>query len=143
MTTRYYTYDDIADRIAEVFGERPTPAILYGGERDPDRPVRGEIRVTAGMPTPLPGRPPRQFDADEVDAWLRKHPRLVARKRVEQLREAITGTLVRQDAVAAARNAGLSWQQITDVIQEVDEREISRQAVAKQYGKRKASSGRK
>lgn len=143
MSSRHYTYEALADRIAEELGERPSLAVLHAGERDPGRPVRGEIRVTAGMPAPLPGLRPRQFDADEVDTWLRRHPRLLARAHVEQLRAGITGTLARGTAVAAARDAGLSWQQIADVIAQVDDREISRQAVAKQYGSARAGSGRR
>jgi len=91
------------------------------------------MRITAGMPAPA-GRDEAGravFDADRFDRWLAAHPR----HRVATVQQRLSAARVprRAAAVARARAAGLSWQQITDTLGAADGTTYTRQQVWARY----------
>lgn len=133
----YYTVVDVQDRIEGVLGERPTVgAIHLEGVRAGTVP-NARVRITAGLPNPVnPGERPLRYRARDVESWLEEHPRLTRDTARQALARAIAEAGDRQALVDNARTAGLSWAEIADVFAEVDQRPITRQAVAKRYGPR-------
>lgn len=115
-----YGYNDIARRLGQVLGENVAVATLRAAAATTrrTRATSSQPRLTAAMPSPLPSSSPTapaRFDADEVEAWLADHPRLVWARAVEKLDQVLTDPdICDEDAVTLALAAGLSWRQITD-----------------------------
>lgn len=108
-----YTYNQVADRIAEVLGVRPSASTLRAGSSATgEGRLTGRVRVTAGMPAPRRGLVDRRavFDAAAIEGWLANHPHRAQRRAVVALEQAPTFDL--DIAVAGARAAGLSWAQV-------------------------------
>jgi len=138
--TRTYGYDELATRIEQVLGERPSRSILRAGPTVADRATRFPGRLTAGMPHPLPATSrtaPARFDADQVDAWLATHPRVAFQRAVDE-----TGQLMRDPtittaaAVARARELGLTWSTITQLLGAERHDTRTRAAIHKAYRER-------
>jgi hypothetical protein len=108
-----YTYDQVADRIADELGIRPTTSTLRAGfSATGDGRTTGRVRITAGMPAPRPQLVNRRavFDAAAIEAWLDDHPYRALDRAVAALKQAPADGL--DAAVTAARRAGLSWAQV-------------------------------
>lgn len=124
---RRYTYAELADRIEEAFGERPTESTLRAAASATGRGTNSRVRITAGMPAPLPdlidGR--AVFSAVAIDRWITHHPRLRVAREQQRLTKAARKRRV--EAVARARRAGLSWQQVADALGTADGRSYTRQ----------------
>ena len=128
-----YTLAEVADRISQELHVRPALSTLRAAAADARRGST-PARLTDGLPAPLnPGRHGSQtlFDPNAVDAWLAHHPR----RRIRQLQDRLAAASpeFRHRAVATARRAGLSWQQIAAAISRADGRRYSRQAAQQRY----------
>jgi len=127
------TYDQLADRIEQELGVRPATSSLRAVAHSRRR---RRTAVTAGMPAPEPTRDTRRrtvFDADAIDTWLAQHPHV----QIRRLQQRITAApLARRTAVvAAAREAGLSWQHIADACAAADGRSYTKQWAQQRFGK--------
>lgn len=108
-----YTYDQVANRIADELGIRPTASTLRAGSSATGHGrATGRARITVGMPSPRPHLVSRRavFDAAAIEAWLADHPHRALNRAVAALEQAPAGGL--DAAVASARAAGLSWAQV-------------------------------
>lgn len=130
---RTYTYAQLARRIAAELGVAPAPSTLRAAhaevQRAPGTRPRSHPRITAAMPAPLPstGRTaPTLFDAEQVEAWLAAHPWRAHDQAVATYRAALASSAPAEEAVAAARAAGLTWAAIAAGLREVrgDTREV-------------------
>jgi hypothetical protein len=119
-----YTYAQLAARIGQVLGETPSLSSLRAAAAAQRRASPGAAtRVTAGMPTPLPktGRTqPAAFDVEQIEAWLKHHPRRARTAAEDELATALASGADRRSAVEAARRNGLSWRRITEVLNRQD-----------------------
>ena len=76
-----YGYEELAARIEQVLGERPSPSALRAA-RAQGRRTKSTLtkpRLTVGLPASLPApsrTAPAAFDIEEVERWLAGHPRL-------------------------------------------------------------------
>lgn len=119
-----YSYREVADRVEEVLGERPSLSALRAAaavaRRTPT--TQGRPRLTAGMPAPVPARSktsPAAFSQRKVEAWLRRHPRRVRAAAFEALVASASNPRARLEvAVRKARAAGLSWRVVAEGITE-------------------------
>lgn len=136
-----YDFGQLADRIHAVLGERPSPSTLRAAAASADRGTNSRIRLTAGMPAPLPERVGRRrvFAAAAVEQWLQRHPRTVVRTQLAALAD--TPVPARPAAVQRARQAGLSWQQIAAACAAADGVRYSRQWAQQKYGGRATVGG--
>lgn len=136
-----YSYTEVSDRIAAVLGETPSRSALRAAAAESVRSghTNSRVRLTAGMPAPLPPHSrtaPARFDADEVERWLERHPRLQWR---QVYRELAAASAADQEppgleaAVRAARSHGMSWRSIAAAITEGSGRPHSHQGVFKTY----------
>lgn len=128
------TYEQLADRIEAELGRRPALSTLRAAQATRTRRQRSNL--TSGMPAPLPDRDSRRrtvFDGAAVDTWLRTHPRTQIRQHQQQL--AHTPRDARPAAVAMARAAGLSWQQIADAFASTDAATRTKQWAQQRYGR--------
>lgn len=133
-----YGYRQLADRIEEVLGTRPSPSSLRAAAAAARRTggTQSPPRLTAGMPAPLPrtsATDPAAFPADQVEQWLAHHPRLAWRAAVQRAADALHGGADPADVVAAARAAGLSWRTITALLAEQGAAPRSTAGVHKRY----------
>lgn len=133
-----YTYAQVAERIAEVLGVRPSPATLRAAGASSRRHGRTDsrVRLTAGLPAPVlqtPGHPTR-FDAEQIEAWLANHPRL-GRARAIATYHGLLGRpeVVEEEAVAYALRQGLSWTQIAGGLHQVRGDERGRSTIHAHY----------
>jgi hypothetical protein len=127
------TYAEVADRIEQELGVRPALSTLRAAAADRRRGTT-RTRLTAGMPAPA--APPRSgaptlFSAAAIDRWLAKHQR----RRIRMLQERVIAATPshRTRVVRRAREAGLSWQEIADAINEADGTTHSRQWAQQRY----------
>lgn len=136
-STTYTTEQVLALVAAELGEEVDAPAIHQAVHRSAARP-NARMRATAGLPAPInPGGSPLRFDRAAIDSWLRVHPRRSRSQLLDQLRvELAASERRRREAVGAGRAEGLSWAQLAQLISQVDGVSISRQAVARKYGKK-------
>ena len=129
------SYPELAERIHQVLGIRPTEATLRTAAANRDRPGRGTA-VTTGMPAPLSERGAAgraQFDAAAVDTWLKRHPQLTIRRHQQTVSTAPLAQ--RAAAVTTARAAGVSWQEIAAACGVADHRPYTRQWAQQRYGR--------
>lgn len=132
-----YTWDQLAQRVYEVIGQRPAratvrAAVAYARQGTP-RTRRG---LLAGMPAPEPPvsrTSPSRFDAQKVEAWLAAHPLLEDRGVAQALCRALVepGADV-EAAVGQARRDALSWARITAALNDAGDGR-TRQAVFAAY----------
>jgi hypothetical protein len=129
------TYPELAARIEQALGVRPALSTLRAAAAVQDR-GKTRTRVTASMPAPSSSPDPAGrtvFNAAAIDRWLVHHPRRRIRQRQERL-IAVRASR-RPQAVAGARQAGLSWQQIADALGEADGTRFTRQWAQQRYGR--------
>lgn len=119
-----YSYRELAQRIEEVFGVRPSQSALRAAAAASRRSTttHGWPRMTAGMPAPEATKAktsPASFSVRKVEAWLRRHPRLAADRAYAALAASAGNPRARLDlAVSKARRAGLSWRLVAAAITE-------------------------
>lgn len=116
-----YSYVEVADRIEEVLGERPSLSSLRAESAAVKRvrALKARPRLTAGLPAPLPAvsrTTAARFDVDEVEAWLSTHPRRVWEESLARSRDALAAGWSVGEVVRQAREDHLSWQQITAIL---------------------------
>lgn len=137
MPYPFLTYTEVADRIHQALGYRPAPATLRAAAATRTRPGRGTA-LTVGMPGPAVTRDSAgraQFDADQIDIWLQQHPQLQIRRHQQALTD--SPRPARAAAVATAREAGLSWQEIAEACGAADHTTYTRQWAQQRYGRAK------
>ncbi len=133
-----YGYEELASRIEDVVGERPSRSSLRAA---PAQARRAEStltkpRLTVGMPAPLPGASrtaPAAFDVDEVERWLAEHPRLAWNRAVDEARRALDQGVDLELVITRALGRGLSWRTITTLLVEHDGLARSTAGVHKRY----------
>ena len=130
-----YTYDQLADAIEQVLGVRPAASTLRAAQAETRSAVRTRRRsLTAGMPAPLPSTGGAAlFDAATVDRWLADHPRRALQRATEEAADALRAGTSEAEVVAYARENGLSWRQITEMLNTVGPRRRSIAAVHRRY----------
>ena len=133
-----YSYDELADRIEEVLGERPSNSALRAAPAQSRRTTStlSKPRLTVGMPAPLPATSrtaPATFSAKDVEAWLAQHPRLAYNEAVLQARSGLNDGSPVEEVLAQALRNGLSWRTITSLLVEHDGQARSTTAVHKRY----------
>lgn len=121
-TKRLYTYPQVADRIEEELGVRPSLSSLRAEAAESRRRARrgGLPRLTMGLPDPEPRASTTavvHFSRTTIETWLRRHPR----RRYEAARQAVTTAASGpkrqlEVAVRRARRAGVSWTHITEAL---------------------------
>lgn len=135
VPTVLLTYPEVAARIDQVLGIRPATATLRAAAATGHRPGRGTA-ITTGMPLPCAVRDSAgraRFDAVEIDRWLAQHPQLRIRRQLQALTAAPRPA--RAEAVATARAAGLSWQEIAEACGAADNTTYTRQWAQQRYGR--------
>lgn len=135
-----YSYAQVSERIAAVLGKTPSRSALRAAAAESVRSdhTNSRVRLTAGMPAPLPTSSrttPAQFDAAEVERWLEHHPRT---QWLQVYRDLAAAAAVheRSDlelAVRSARAHGMSWRSIAAAITEGSGQPYSYQGVYKAY----------
>jgi alkylhydroperoxidase/carboxymuconolactone decarboxylase family protein YurZ len=116
---RIYGYLEIAEQLEAHLGVRPALSTLRAAATRAGSALDYPPRVTAGMPPPLTPRTlPARFDADAIDRWIRRHPWRAQQQRLTALTAAAATNQPQQleGAVAAARDAGVSWTAITTAL---------------------------
>ena len=137
-SARFYSYADVATRLEQALGERPSLSTLRAAAAAARRTRPGTTaprRLTAGMPRPLdtpPGQEAR-FLATAIEAWLEDHPRVRQARARELLARALAQGGSEIPAVAQARASGLSWRTIVDELSAADGRRRTIQGVTWQY----------
>ena len=134
-----YSYEDLADRIEAVLGERPSLSALRAAHAEDQRrgAKRGRPRITAGMPRPRASASrtaPARFASVDVEAWLTTHPR---RRWDEALR--LAGERLAQGddeeaTVRAALEAGLSWAAIAGLLSVHEGRPVAKSSAYYRFG---------
>lgn len=136
---RRLTYQEVADRIEEVFGERPTYTMLRYAVSSPSTKKVGP-GLTTGLPAPVspPGKGVR-FSAREIEDWIAHHPR---RRHDELMSSIIKAPPERRDQVIiTARDEGLSWEGIAQAISTATGTSYTKQGAQKKYGRRLTQDG--
>lgn len=136
FVVRLYSLPEVAVRIQDVLGERPSDFAMY--HAGSGRPVRaGSRSLVAGMPAASNLGGSRSWPVDHIEAWLGAHPILQLRAARDHLatdlRAAGQDWSAQARAVEDAKAQGCSWAEIAQVIEQVTGRRISRQAVAARY----------
>lgn len=140
-TKRVYTYPQVAARIEEELGVRPSlSALRAAAAEERRRGAKGGVpRVTLGLPSPEP-RPsataPVLFSQAAIEAWLKKHPRRGYAAAVETLQRAGYGPrperegearrVRRENVIRRARAIGVSWSDIAHALSAGSAAPISR-----------------
>lgn len=128
------TYAEVADRIEEEFGERPTYTMLRFAVSSPST-KKVALGLTTGLPAPVspPGTGVR-FSAKEIEDWITQHPR---RRHDELMHSIIEAPAERRDQVIiTARHEGLSWEGIAQAISTATGTSYTKQGAQKKYGRR-------
>ena len=135
-TPATYSYDQVAERIEQVLGERPSKSALRAAPLR-QRHTRGRRPgLTAGMPAPLPSPSKTiraRFSAAAVEEWLAVHPRLEWARAVHEAKVGLAAGQPTETVVTAAFAGGLSWRQITAILNEHDGGHRSVSGVHKSY----------
>lgn len=131
---RRMTYAEVADRIEEEFGERPTYTMLRFAVSSPST-KKVAPGLTTGLPAPVspPGKGVR-FSAKEIEDWIAHHPR---RRHEQLMRSIIEAPPERRDQVViTARDEGLSWEAIAQAVSTATGTTYTKQGAQKKYGRR-------
>ncbi len=133
-----YGYEELAARIEQVLGERPSPSALRAARAQGRRTesTLTKPRLTVGMPAPLPASSrtaPAAFDVEEVERWLAGHPRVAWNQAVAQAEQALARGEDVESVISQALAHGLSWRTITTVLVEHDGQSRSTAGVHKRY----------
>lgn len=121
-TKRVYTYRQVADRIEQELGVRPSLSSLRAAAAEERRRGfrDGMPRLTLGLPEPEPRASATSavlFSYTSIETWLRRHPRRTYQAAVD----AVTKNASRSErqleaAVRQARAARVSWRDIAEGI---------------------------
>ncbi len=128
---REYSYADVRARLREELGVDVAESTLRAGFAEAGTPAS---RITAGMPTPLPGsgrNRPARFAAAAIETWLAMHPRRLQEAALDAI--AASTAAERSSMVAQARALHVSWARIAAAIGAAEGRPYSRQAAFKRY----------
>ena len=123
-TEPIYTYLQLADRMEQVLGARPSLSSLRAAASEARRTqsVRRRPRLTLGMPAPQPSPSPTApalFSQAEIEHWLAHHPRGQFLVSYRALVAAAAGPAKDLEAaVGRARRDGLSWQHVAEALSE-------------------------
>lgn len=133
-----YGYEELASRIEEVLGERPSRSALRaaGAQGRRTGSTATKPRLTVGMPAPRPAESrtaPSAFDVEEVETWLENHPRLVWSRAVRDAQEALQRGDDVEKVIAGALGRGLSWRTVTALLVEHDGHARTLAGVHKRY----------
>jgi hypothetical protein len=133
-----YGYEELAARIEQVLGERPSPSALRAARAQSRRTesTLTKPRLTVGMPAPLPApsrTAPAAFDVEDVERWLAGHPRVAWKQAVAQAEQALARGEDVESVISQALAHGLSWRTITTVLVEHDGQSRSTAGVHKRY----------
>ncbi len=133
-----YSYRDVADRIEQVLGERPsTSALRAASTKDRHTPdTKSRPRLTVGMPRPLPApspTTPAAFAVDEIECWLAAHPRRILNRAAQEAEEATRRGEPVESVVTAALSKGLTWRAITAALNAGDGGRRSTAGVYKRF----------
>jgi len=121
-TKRVYTYRQVADRIEQELGVRPSLSLLRAAAAEERRRgLRdGMPRLTLGMPEPEPRASATSvvlFSRSAIEAWLRRHPRRLYQSAVDAVTKSASGSERQLEAaVRRARVARVSWRDIAEGI---------------------------
>lgn len=133
-----YTYRQVADRVEEVLGERPSLSSLRAeaakGRQTPTTQARP--RLTLQLPAPLPhvpGARPVRFSAEEVERWLQNHPRLRWAQAMERARSALEEGQEPAQVVEEVLSAGASWRNVVQLLAGVPDQPQTLTGVHKRY----------
>lgn len=119
---RVYTYPQVADRIEEELGVRPSLSSLRAAAAEGRRSGHrsGIPRLTMGMPDPEPRASATaavHFSGSAIDAWLRRHPRRRYQAATQTVTAAASGPQRKlETAIRRARAVGVSWTDITKAL---------------------------
>ncbi len=134
-----YSYEDLADRIEAVLGERPSLSSLRAAPAEDQRrgAKKGRPRITAGMPRPRPSATrtsPARFAPEDIEAWLADHPR----RRWDAARQLAGERLAQghdeEEAVRLALEDGLSWAAIAEVLSTHEGRTVAKSSAYFRFG---------
>lgn len=129
-----YGYKQVADRIEHVLGERPEESTMRTALVRRRRTAGRRPGIATGLPAPLPSEKlPARFSADAVEEWLAAHPRLAWDQAVQEAREGLAAGKSTAVIVHGARTRGLSWRQITEILNTHDGGHRSVSGVHKRY----------
>jgi hypothetical protein len=133
-----YGYEELAARIEQVLGERPSPSALRAARAQSRRTesTLTKPRLTVGMPAPLPApsrTAPAAFDVEDVERWLAGHPRVAWNQAVAQAEQALARGEDVESVISQALAHGLSWRTITTVLVEHDGQSRSTAGLHKRY----------
>lgn len=135
-TPATYSYDQVAERIEQVLGERPSKSALRAAPLRQRRTRGRRPGLTAGMPAPLPSPSKTtraRFSAEAVEEWLAVHPRLEWARAMHEAQMGLAAGQHTDTVVSAALTGGLSWRQITAILNEHDGGHRSVSGVHKSY----------
>lgn len=142
--TPQLSLDEVLELIKDRLGiEVPRKAIYNELQRGKGRPGR----VTADLPAPVDGaagsRAPLAFEESKIEAWLRHHPQLLLAQAADDLHESVVSmpaalTPGEEErawfaAVDKARESGLSFARIAELISSTSGAPISRQSVHERW----------
>lgn len=129
---RTLSYDELADRIEAVLGERPALVTLRTAVVRPSR-RKVSSSLTAGLPAPVASVGNRPgFSVDVVEEWLAHHPRL---RRAELMQRIIEATPEDRDQVIiSVREEGLSWGAIAEAAGTAARTTYTKQWAQQKYG---------
>lgn len=139
VTTRTpatYSYDQVAERIEQVLGEQPSKSALRAAPLRQRRTRGRRPGLTAGMPAPLPSPSKTiraRFSAAAIEEWLALHPRLEWARAIRDAKADLAAGQPTEDVVSAAFARGLSWRQITAILNDHDGGHRSVSGVHKRY----------
>lgn len=131
----WYTTDEVAQMVSRELGEDVTTTAIHQAVHRLGQRPNARQRATSGLPAPVkPGERPLRFPRDQIDTWLQNHPRRAQERLTQHLKHEMAASEGRRAAaIATGRQAGMSWQQLADLIGAVDQVPISRQAIARKY----------
>jgi len=133
-----YGYEQLADRIEQVLGDRPSLSALRAASAK-ERSTQATLsrpRLTVGMPVPLPSASRTAlatFSAVAVEEWLRHHPRLGWNRAISDARARLAAGVTVEEVISVGLSRGLSWRTLTTLLNEHDGRSRSVSAVHKRY----------
>lgn len=149
-STRTYRYADIQQLISQRLGVDVSLVTLRtASTRHSDRPNH-RASITTGMPRPI-GYQGKQriFDADAIDEWLERHPRIAYEEAVKDLAAAAATVPQHQPrdyaalapAVRHARDRDLSWAKIADTLTEATGTRWRPQVLHRYFTRKKVITG--
>lgn len=136
-TEDVYVVADIKRRLHEVLGVEVSDNQIHLGLHRSGHSPNARVRPTAGIPGPITRRGKElRWERSAVEEWLASHPRLRMEEAKQRLREDAASTIGgerRRIVVLRARDEGLSWAVIAEILSQVEGKRITKQAVIERY----------